>query len=142
MPSTNYSVEDIFSPLDGDVGIMTRFDVEHEADRKPHLQAMYMSPPQVQKKASIPRKPLPLYQQLPMTQESFATLQGNDSETGLQMEKNMEFTGETDAKPKRGWRFYGTFACLAILNLICAIDATILSVALPVRKLAIFIFNY
>ncbi|TVY36443.1 Efflux pump [Lachnellula subtilissima] len=32
---------------------------------------------------------------------------------------------------KRGWRFYGTFACLALLNLICAIDATILAVALP-----------
>ncbi|KAK6607518.1 major facilitator superfamily transporter [Botrytis cinerea] len=31
----------------------------------------------------------------------------------------------------RGWRFYGSFACLAILNLVCAIDATILSVALP-----------
>jgi hypothetical protein len=37
------------------------------------------------------------------------------------------------AAPKRGWRFYGTFASLAVLNLICAIDATILSVALPVR---------
>ncbi|TVY20686.1 Efflux pump FUS6 [Lachnellula arida] len=38
----------------------------------------------------------------------------------------------TDAEVvKRGWRFYGTFACLALLNLICAIDATILSVALP-----------
>ncbi|KAH9203338.1 MFS multidrug transporter-like protein [Leptodontidium sp. 2 PMI_412] len=32
---------------------------------------------------------------------------------------------------KRGWRFYGTFGTLALLNLICAIDATILSVALP-----------
>ncbi|KAH7418703.1 major facilitator superfamily domain-containing protein [Cadophora sp. MPI-SDFR-AT-0126] len=33
---------------------------------------------------------------------------------------------------KRGWRFYGTFGTLALLNLICAIDATILSVALPI----------
>lgn len=33
---------------------------------------------------------------------------------------------------KRSWRFYGTFACLALLNLICAVDATILSVAIPV----------
>ena len=33
---------------------------------------------------------------------------------------------------KRGWMFLGTFACLALLNFICAIDATILSVALPV----------
>jgi hypothetical protein len=34
---------------------------------------------------------------------------------------------------KRGWRFYRTFGTLALLNLICAINATILSVALPVR---------
>jgi hypothetical protein len=34
---------------------------------------------------------------------------------------------------KRGWRFHGTFGTLALLNFICAIDATILSVALPVR---------
>ncbi|KAJ8066849.1 hypothetical protein OCU04_004231 [Sclerotinia nivalis] len=37
---------------------------------------------------------------------------------------------EPDSK-KRGWRFFGSFACLAILNLVCAVDATILSVALP-----------
>ena len=43
---------------------------------------------------------------------------------------------QKEAQPvsaKRGWRFYGTFGTLALLNLICAIDATILSVALPVR---------
>jgi hypothetical protein len=40
---------------------------------------------------------------------------------------------ESPQKPGRGWRFYGTFACLALLNLVCAIDATILAVALPVR---------
>lgn len=39
---------------------------------------------------------------------------------------------EEQEKEKRGWRFYGAFGCLACLNLICAIDATILSVALPV----------
>jgi hypothetical protein len=39
---------------------------------------------------------------------------------------------EEQEEPRRGWRFYGTFGCLACLNLICAIDATILSVALPV----------
>lgn len=38
-----------------------------------------------------------------------------------------------DVEQKKGWRFFGTFACLAILNFVCAIDATILSVALPVR---------
>jgi hypothetical protein len=44
---------------------------------------------------------------------------------------------QKEAQPvlaKRGWRFYGTFGTLALLNLICAIDATILSVALPVRN--------
>ncbi|KAF7870620.1 hypothetical protein EAF04_004364 [Stromatinia cepivora] len=37
---------------------------------------------------------------------------------------------DPDSK-KRGWRFFGSFACLAILNLVCAVDVTILSVALP-----------
>jgi hypothetical protein len=40
---------------------------------------------------------------------------------------------EQPVSVKRGWRFHGTFGTLALLNLICAIDATILSVALPVR---------
>lgn len=39
---------------------------------------------------------------------------------------------------KRGWRFYGTFVSLAILNFVCAVDATILSVALPVRNCLAF----
>jgi hypothetical protein len=39
------------------------------------------------------------------------------------------------ALKRRGWRFYGIFGCLALLNLVCAIDATILAVALPVRHL-------
>ena len=43
----------------------------------------------------------------------------------------VEVGGQT---AKRNWRFYGTFGTLALLNLICAIDATILSVALPVRE--------
>lgn len=47
---------------------------------------------------------------------------------------------ETDQQEtQRGWRFYGTFASLGLLNFVCAIDATILSVALPVR---IFSFCY
>jgi hypothetical protein len=40
---------------------------------------------------------------------------------------------EQPVSAKRGWRFHGTFGTLALLNFICAIDATILSVALPVR---------
>ncbi|KAH8586638.1 major facilitator superfamily domain-containing protein [Bisporella sp. PMI_857] len=35
---------------------------------------------------------------------------------------------------KKGWRFNGTFGTLALFNFICAIDATILSVALPNYK--------
>ncbi|KAH8811638.1 major facilitator superfamily-domain-containing protein [Xylogone sp. PMI_703] len=40
-------------------------------------------------------------------------------------------TIDEEAPPKRNWRFYGTFGCLALLNFVCAIDATILSVSLP-----------
>lgn len=57
----------------------------------------------------------------------------NVSSSGLQIEDDDVQLIETTTNPSRGWRFYGTFACLAILNFICAIDATILSVALPVR---------
>lgn len=33
---------------------------------------------------------------------------------------------------KLGWRFVGVFFALCVVNLVCAIDATILAVALPV----------
>jgi hypothetical protein len=33
---------------------------------------------------------------------------------------------------KFGWRFVGVFFALCVVNLVCAIDATILAVALPV----------
>ena len=33
---------------------------------------------------------------------------------------------------KGSWHFLATFGCLSLINLMCAIDATILSVALPV----------
>lgn len=36
-------------------------------------------------------------------------------------------------KSRLGWRFYAAFGCLCIINLVCALDATSLSVALPVR---------
>jgi hypothetical protein len=35
-------------------------------------------------------------------------------------------------QPKRGWRFYGTFGSLCLVNLVCALDATILANALQV----------
>jgi hypothetical protein len=39
---------------------------------------------------------------------------------------------DVSPSPKLGWRFLGAFACLCVINFICAIDATILAVALPV----------
>lgn len=129
-----------FSPLDADVSVMTRFDADHELsherDLELHLQAMYMSSAPFSKTSrrdSIPRKPLPLYHKVVMSHESVISMQSDLSDTAIQMEKGAEVSVENvDVKHKRGWRFYGTFACMAVLNLICAIDATILSVALPV----------
>jgi hypothetical protein len=34
-----------------------------------------------------------------------------------------------------GWRFHAAFGCLCIVNLVCALDATSLAVAIPVRQL-------
>ena len=50
----------------------------------------------------------------------------------MQTNEYFEMEEEQYVSTKRNWRFYGTFGTLALLNLICAIDATILSVALPV----------
>ncbi|KAI9649271.1 hypothetical protein NHQ30_001841 [Ciborinia camelliae] len=50
--------------------------------------------------------------------------------TSIDLEKSDMPPIDPNSK-KRGWRFFGSFACLAILNFVCAIDATILSVALP-----------
>lgn len=141
MHPSNYSDDNVFSPLNADVSVITRFDagheLSHERDLEPHLQAMYMSSAPFSKTSrrdSIPRKPLPLYHKIPMSHESVISTQSDSSDTAIQMAKEAEVSVENvDGKQKRGWRFYGTFACLAILNLICAIDATILSVALPVR---------
>jgi hypothetical protein len=33
-----------------------------------------------------------------------------------------------------GWRFHAAFGCLCIVNLVCALDATSLAVAIPVLK--------
>jgi hypothetical protein len=38
----------------------------------------------------------------------------------------------TPTPTKLGWRFVGVFFALCVVNLVCAIDATILAVALPV----------
>ena len=73
---------------------------------------------------------------------------------GAQKQKNLQFTSTmemytTESKElsplpsvisdkagsisaKIGWKFLSAFACLCLVNLVCAIDATIIAVALPV----------
>jgi hypothetical protein len=132
-----YSQEDLFSPLDGDVSLQTRFTFgfgkEDDAFESTPLSPMS---PQSQfsveadakyknlRRFTVPRKSLPVYEQIQPQKESSSTMQVDQSS---EMEKEKQ-----PVPAKRGWRFYGTFATLALLNLICAIDATILSVALPV----------
>jgi hypothetical protein len=122
-----YSTEHIFSPLDREHGVPTEFTVgpdRHEnALPSTYIKSHVLS--QNPRRISILRKPVPVYDKLPMT-DSFLSTQ---TETVTEMEKEKV---EVAAAVNRGWRFYGAFACLALLNLVCAIDATILSVALPV----------
>ena len=70
------------------------------------------------------KKSLAVYEKIHLQHEAMSTMQ-----TDSVMEED-----EHSVPVKRGWRFYGTFATLALLNFICAIDATILAVALPVRS--------
>ncbi|KAE8440809.1 hypothetical protein EG329_006541 [Mollisiaceae sp. DMI_Dod_QoI] len=123
--ATRYSADELFSPLDGDVRVSTHFDIEANKEGQyvsPKYKMPYQ-PPQAPRKISIPRKPVPIYDRIPSV---------NDSELSMEIAKKLETEKKrVKVKVKRGWRFYGTFACLAILNLICAIDATILAVALP-----------
>lgn len=122
---------------------MARWDLEHDPDREPFEPSSILKTPQRalqrQRRASLLRKPVPEDQPVPMSRphDSYLSM---DTDMTIQSQKDEATevtvnTIEVQEKPKRGWQFYGTFACLAILNLICAIDATILSVALPVRKL-------
>jgi hypothetical protein len=62
------------------------------------------------------------------------------AKSSIEMEKSEMHS--MDAEQKKGWRFFGTFACLAVLNFVCAIDATILSVALPVRSFGCSLFSF
>jgi MFS family permease len=48
---------------------------------------------------------------------------------------SIEEKEELENPTKYGWRFIGVFGSLCILNLVCAIDATILAVALPVSTI-------
>ena len=131
-----YSTDDLFSPLDGDVSLQTRFAIGsgNAEDSFESMPLSPLSPFSIEangqykslRRYSVPRKPLPGYKQIHTHSDSISTMQTDQSS---EMEKP-----EQPTPVKRGWRFYGTFATLAIANLICAIDATILSVALPVRK--------
>jgi hypothetical protein len=122
--------DDVFSPLNGDFNFEPKFSVETgpQGSQKVlppiYKESEFQTPP---RQNSIPRKPIPVLDKSNTHHytNSFDTMQtGTMSDTGR--------TKEEAVTVKRGWRFYGTFGCLALLNLICSIDATILSVALPV----------
>jgi hypothetical protein len=115
-----YTIEDIFSPLDADVNVQTHFN--YASSERSSLPSVYTqaSP------TTFKIKKTESSEGVPDNTKSIISSRYTMSE----FEKEIE----APAAVKRGWRFYGTFACLALLNLICAIDATILSVALPVRS--------
>jgi MFS family permease len=124
------SSEDIFSPLNLDFDVAPDFSIEAG------FQGPQKVLPPIYKEIefqnlpwhdSIPRKPIPALGESYTHHytNSFDTMQTDTMSDTSPMK-------EEAVTAKRGWRFYGTFGCLALLNLICAIDATILSVALPV----------
>lgn len=55
------------------------------------------------------------------------------------IEAPIEVQGLSASKP--GWRFFAAFGCLCIINLACALEATILSVALPVWNFLSLVFG-
>lgn len=130
---------ELFSPLDADVSLHPQFSeafgLISSIDSTNHEYNASFHQPRPRAN-SIPRKPLPQYAQLkPHTHtNSFSSISTADT---IEEEKLDEKSTE-----KRGWRFYGTFACLALLNFVCALDATILSVALPVRNTILFILAF
>lgn len=139
------TTEELFSPLDGDVSLQTRFSdssglispILSPTYKHYDAEYQYRSLGSGIRRDSIPRKPVPNgYAKLHghAHSDSFNTILTDNTITTIEEEKR-----EQDVAVKRCWRFYGTFACLALLNLICAIDATILSVALPVRHISLLI---
>jgi hypothetical protein len=122
--SIMYSIEDIFSPLDVDVSSQTRYGSNQPSSAAP----VYIQTSPCTSASPSKFKKLVSSQGVPDNTDSIISTQYTMSE----FEK--EIVVKETEMVKRGWRFYGTFACLALLNLICAIDATILSVALPVRS--------
>lgn len=138
MYSSHYSIGDIFSPLDGDISLLDRLALfEPEAYRSPSPNGMVPPPtdafqrPRGASTTSSSKKSVFTYNKLRVgstssSNSSLKTDNKRDFDVGVVVEADVV---------KRGWRFFGTFACLAILNFICSIDATILSVALSVWKL-------
>lgn len=116
-----YTIEDI-SPLDAEVCVSTR-NGNGSSQSSSAPETYIEAPPSrgtTESKKSV------------SSQGVSDTTNSSTPYTMSEFEKDM-VVKETEVV-KRGWRFYGTFACLALLNLICAIDATILSVALPVSS--------
>jgi len=118
---------ELFAPRNGNFKLQTGLGDRTAliAPRMPayiHVRDYSMEYTSPKKPQSIPRKPLPNYQKLlghPQTQsfDSVETIQSQISQQSCFEEKE----SSRDDGVKRTWRFYGTFACLALLNFICAI---------------------
>ena len=130
-----FSTDDIFAPLDAEYGVHTEFTVGHDRRNSCEcsLPSAYIQPPfpsHTPHRIFIPRKPVPINNRFTMKASSILSIQ---TDTVVEIEEEKAAAAARVNHQNRGWRFYGAFACLALLNLVCAIDATILSVALPVR---------
>jgi len=114
--STMYSTEDIFSPPDVDVSVQTPFGYRYS-------QPSSVAPVYIPSSSCTSTCPSKLKKSVSYTEVSNNT----DSiiSTQYTMSEFEKAVVEETEMVKRGWRFYGTFACLALLNLICAIDATV-----------------
>jgi hypothetical protein len=62
------------------------------------------------------------------TTSGAASYMSTSSDSSSDMGKKQPFT----PTPERDWRFYAAFLSLCVVNFVCALDATIVSVALPV----------
>lgn len=71
-----------------------------------------------------------------LNEEKVRQLEGIESKSMTTSPISCTEKGTLDTKShvsKGDWHFLAVFGCLSLINLMCAIDATILSVALPVR---------
>jgi len=121
-----YSIGDMFSPLD---------TVRFEDGSSQHVPSVYSQ--------TFPRTSFSMLKSSSSFSEVFGNTESvvSTSYSNSMSEIKKEIVVKDAELLRRGWRFYGTFACLALLNLICAIDATILAVALPVRSTVQFMVS-